>query len=323
MLTPIVFATAVAVVAPIALPGGPPVGMDYLAYDAAHARVWVPAGNTGNVDVVDTATGKVTAIGGFPTAPSPRPSRPKMGPSSVTLAGNTAWVGNRADHKLCALDARTLARGRCVELPTMPDGIAWVAATHELWATTPADRTLTIVPVKDDTPGAPATIKLEGAPEGYAVDEARGLFFVNYEDQDKTLAVDVKSRKVKWTWSPGCGKEGPRGLAFDAARKLLLVACTDGAVALDTAHDGKVLGRVTTGGGVDNIDFLAAKRLLYIASRADGKLTLVKVGDDGVLTKAAELPTAAGARNAVCDAAGTAYVADTAGGRLIVVPAPK
>src|SRR2546425_9491860 len=61
--------------ATIALPGGPPVGMDYLAYDAAHKRVWVPAGNTGNIDVVDVATGKVTAIGGLATAPSKRPDR--------------------------------------------------------------------------------------------------------------------------------------------------------------------------------------------------------------------------------------------------------
>ena len=49
----------------IALPGGPPAGMDYLAYDAATGRVWVPAGNTGNVDVLDVATGKLTTLGRF------------------------------------------------------------------------------------------------------------------------------------------------------------------------------------------------------------------------------------------------------------------
>ncbi|HTA21752.1 MAG TPA: hypothetical protein VK989_20805, partial [Polyangia bacterium] len=66
--------------AAVALPGGPPVGMDYLAYDAATDRVWVPAGNTGSVDVVDAATGKVTTLRGFPTAPPRRPDRPRMGP---------------------------------------------------------------------------------------------------------------------------------------------------------------------------------------------------------------------------------------------------
>src|SRR5437899_3053225 len=113
----------------IALPGGPPVGMDYLAYDAAHQRVWVPAGNTGNIDVVDTATGKVTAISGLPTAPSTRPGRPRMGPSSASVGDGVVWVGNRADDQICGYDAATLQKKSCVKLPSMPDGVQWVGAT--------------------------------------------------------------------------------------------------------------------------------------------------------------------------------------------------
>ena len=52
----------------IALPGGPPVSMDYLASDAQNDRVWVPAGNTGKVDVIDVKTGKLTPLEGFETA---------------------------------------------------------------------------------------------------------------------------------------------------------------------------------------------------------------------------------------------------------------
>ena len=58
MLT-VLFETAMA----LTLPGGPPVGMDYLAYDPGSGLVWVPAGNTGRVDVVDTMTGKLTPTG--------------------------------------------------------------------------------------------------------------------------------------------------------------------------------------------------------------------------------------------------------------------
>jgi hypothetical protein len=65
----------------ISLPGGPPVGMDFLTYDRSPNRVWVPAGNTRNVDVIDVATGKVTPIGGFATAPPRKPGGPRMGPS--------------------------------------------------------------------------------------------------------------------------------------------------------------------------------------------------------------------------------------------------
>jgi len=307
----------------IALGGGPPVGMDYLAYDPATHRIWVPAGNTGNVDVIDDATHKVTVIGGFATKPAARPGRPNMGPSSVTVADGTVWVGNRGDDRVCGFDARTLAKGPCVKLPTMPDGLAWVGATHEIWVTTPRDHSLTIVSTAGAEPRVASTIKLDGDPEGYAVDGKRGVFFTNLEDKDRTLALDSRTRKVTATFSPGCGADGPRGLAIDQGRGLLFVACTNGAVALDVAHGGKVVGRITTGGGVDNIDYHAGKRLLYVASPKDGTLTVARVSDAGALTVAATLPMAKGARNPVVDERGTAYVADTPAGRLILVDAPS
>jgi DNA-binding beta-propeller fold protein YncE len=320
MLTTLAFYTVLSAT-PIPLPGGAPVVMDYLVFDAATQTVWVPAGNTGNVDVVDTS-GKVTPIAGFPTAPSPRPGRPNMGPSSATVADGAVWVGNRADRKLCAIDAKSHAKGACVELSSMPDGLAWVATTRELWATTPRDQTITIVSLKDKAPGVPATLKLDGEPEGYAVDAARGVFYTNLEDKDKTLAIDVKTRKVVSTWAPGCGADGPRGIALDAARRLLFVACTDGAVTLDLAHDGKPVGRLKTGSGVDNIDYHADKRLLYVASGKDATLTIAKIADGGAPTVVGTAPTGAGARVVIVDGKGTAYVADSMGGRLVVVKPP-
>ena len=304
------------------LPGGPPVGMDYLAFDAANGRVWVPAGNTGNVDVVDVATGKVTPLGGFATRPSPRPGRPPMGPSSVTVADDLVWVGNRGDDSLCAFDRKSLKKGACVKLPTMPDGLAYVAPTHELWSTTPRDRSITIVDVRGKAPKLAGTIKTDGEPEGYAVDAAHGRFYTNLEDKDRTLAIDVATRKVVASWPTTCGGDGPRGLALDGARRLLFVACTDGAVALDLGHDGKAVGRIKTGGGVDNIDYHAGRKLLYVASPKEGKLVIARVADGGALSEGAVLPTAQGARNPVVDGAGVAYVPSGAAGKLLVIAPP-
>src|SRR5262249_14654731 len=156
----------------------------------------------------------------------------------------------------------------------------------------------------------------------YAVDGARGVFYTNLEDKDRTLAIDVRTRKIVGTFAPGCGADGPRGLALDGARGLLFVACTAGAAALDVGHGGRVTGSLATGGGVDNIDSHAAKRLLYAASARDGPLTIARASDAGALTVAATAPTAKGARNPVVDARGVAYVADSPDGKLIVVPPP-
>jgi streptogramin lyase len=100
---------------------------------------------------------------------------------------------------------------------------------------------------------------------------------------------------------------------------LLFAACTDGAVSFDLGKSGKAVGRIKTGGGVDNLDYQAGKQLLYVASGRDGKLTVARVANGGAITKVASPATASGARNPVVDAAGAAYVADSAGGRLIVV----
>ncbi len=309
---------------PIALPGGPPVGIDYLVADRVHGRIWVPAGNTGNVDVVDVATGRVTAVGGFPTAAATRPGRPRRGPSSAAVADGEVWIGDRADDTVCAVDARTLARGRCIRLPSMPDGVVYVPATRELWVTTPRDRSITVVDLSGRSPAAPpATIKLEGDPEGLAVDAARGIFYTNLEDKDRTLAISVRDRKVTDSWPAGCSSEGPRGLAIDADGRRLFDACTDGAVVQDLGRHGKVVGRLKTGGGVDNIDFAAGPGLLLVASGRDATLTAARVAPTGALTAVATAPTAAGARCVVAASDGTAYVADSAGGRLIVVKTPR
>jgi DNA-binding beta-propeller fold protein YncE len=317
MTTPVL---AALLVTAVTLPGGPPVGMDYLTYDPATNRVWVPAGNTGNIDVVDVATGKVTPIGGLATAPPRRADRPRMGPSSATVADGVVWVGNRGDNQLHAFDAKTLAAKGTVQLPSMPDGLAYIKSTHELWATTPRDQTITIAKVSGDSPpGALVTIKLDGSPEGYAVDDPHGVFYTNLEDKDRTLTIDVKTRKVVANWPSGCGTEGPRGLALDAAHGWLFVACTDGAAVLDLAHEGKALGRITTGGGVDNLDYDARRRLLFIASSKDGNVVLAHIDDRGAPRKAATVPTARGARNPVLDANGRAYVEDSLNGRLLMI----
>jgi DNA-binding beta-propeller fold protein YncE len=323
MLLSFVLSTLLA--AAVALPGGPPVGMDYLAYDAATGRLWVPAGNTGNVDVVEVASGKVTAVGGFSTAPARRPGRPRMGPSSATVGDGVVWIGNRASNEICAVDARTLARGPCHHLPSMPDGLAYVATTHEVWVTTPGDRSITVVDVSGKGARPPVAIKIDGDPEGYVVDAARGLFYTNVEDKDRTLEIDVRTRKVVASWPAGCGAAGPRGLALDEGRHLLFVACTDGAAARDVGPGGagKEVGRLKTSGGVDNIDYAAKRGLLFVASGAGGTLTVARVGGTGSLNALTSIPTAQGARCVVVTSDATAFVADSAGGRLIVVKPPQ
>src|SRR6266446_658978 len=298
------------------LPGGPPVGMDYLAYDVHSGLLFVPASNTGKLDVIDTRTGKLRSVDGWPTAQ--RDDR-VAGITAATTGAGYAYIGNRADSTVCAVEIETLARRGCVTLPSTPDGVFYVSPTREVWVTMPRDNSLLVLGLKDSgNPTAVGTIRLEGQPEGYAVDERRGIVFTNLEDKDKTLAIEARSRKVTATWSPECGEKGPRGIAADPDAMHVFVACFAGGLR-EFGSDGKILARLETGAGVDNIDWFPSGQLVYIASAQEGKLTIAKSGPGGALSVVSVAPTVPGGRSVIVDGSGTAYVPDSKGGRLVLV----
>ena len=294
--------------------------MDYIAYDAAAHRVWVPAGNTGSVDAIDVRTGAVARVEGFKTKEVERNGKKRtVGPSSVTVGKGVIYAGNRADQSVCAADEATLTLGACVSLDSSPDGIAYVDLTSEVWVTTPRDKSLRVLDAK--TLAQKAKITLPGEPEGYAVDNARGVFYTNLEDKDRTLVINLKSHAVTATWLPACGEDGPKGLSLDRAKNVLLVACSDHVISLDAGHDGKKLGSVPVGEGVDNIDYVEPRHELFAAAGRAAKLVVAKLGDDGQLTAVATTATTSGARNAVATEDGDAYLIDPPEGAIYVVPA--
>jgi DNA-binding beta-propeller fold protein YncE len=306
---------------PVALPGATaPAALDYIAYEPGHNRVWVPAGGAGSVSVYDVAAGTIAPVGTFKTVERERNGKKRtMGPSAVSIGDGFAYVGNRATSEVCPVDLSTLKAGTCLKLPSPTDGVAYVASAKEVWVTTPKDQTVTVLDASKPTALKIKTkVKFEGGPEGYAVDGTRGLFFTNLEDKNKTVAVDVKTHAIKSTWDLDCGSDGPRGIAAEAAHGMVLVACTDHVVVLDSS--GAKLGSVDTGAGVDNIDWLEPQRLLYVAAGKAAKLTIARIDDKGQATIVATGGSTDGARNGVVDAAGNAYVADPVNARLLVFP---
>jgi len=303
----------------LTLPGATPDGifMDYLAFDPRTGFVWAPAGNTGAVDVVDTASGKVSQIAGFPTAEMERRGRKRtVGPSSATIGDGVVYVGNRGDSTVCSFDARTLAKGACGHLESMPDGIAYVAATSEVWVTTPRDQSIRILDGK--SLATKAKLTYEGEPEGFAVDAKRGRFYTNLEDKDRTLAIDLKSHAILATWMPNCGEDGPHGLALDEEAGYLFVACSTHAEVVNAGGDGAILSQIETGDGVDNLDYSPKWHELYVGAARAAKLTIARVEAGGKLALVIQVPTKEGARNGVVTSDGDVYLAASAASELVV-----
>ena len=318
---------------PISLPGANgAVALDYFAYDRATEKVWVPASNTGNVDVIDGKNDAVSAIPGFKTGEIERRGRKiVVGPTSASIGDGVVYIGNRGDATVCIMDAKTTERRDCVPITPnsndrtiTPDGVVYVAATRELWITTrpapngtaDAAKSLQILDASDPLHlKRKAKIQLDGLAEGYAVDNQRGIFYTNTEETGKTMAIDVHSHKVIATWNPG--SSDLQGLALDTARRLLLIACGDHVVSVDAGHDGKVLDSITTGPGLDNIDYSADAKLLYAAASQAATLTIAEVDDRGKFHLKATIPTVKGARGVVAGKGETAYLIDPAERRIL------
>jgi streptogramin lyase len=309
------------------LPGGNgPASLDYIFHERGHDRIWVPAGSTGSVDVLDVASGAFTRIEGFTTAEREGHGKKRVvGPSAGSAGEGFAYVGNRATSEVCPIDVKTLKTGACVKLPSSTDGVVYVAPSKEVWVTLPHEQSLAVLDAS-----VPAVLKLKtvfkvpGEPEGYAVDAAHGVFMTNLEDKGDTLQIDIKTHLTKATWNAKCGPDGPRGVAFDSRHDFVLVACTDHVQVLDAAHGGALLGKLDTGAGVDNIDYVTDTGLVYAAAGKAARLTVARLDAKGQLAVVATAPTSAGARNVVSDAHGNAYVGDSERARLLVFKAtPK
>ena len=318
---------------PIPLPGSSGVvRLDYFAYDRSTGKLWVPASNTGSVDVIDEKTDALSQVTGFQTGEVElRGRKVKLGPTAVSIGDGVVYIGNRGDSTLCPIDARTLERGKCLEVAPIsagraaaPDGVVYVAATRELWITTgapplgiaSADKSLQVFDASDPRHLKRKTkIPLAGSAEGYAVDNGRGLFYTNIEETGTTVAIDVHTHNIVARWNVGSTEL--QGLALDSARGFLFVACGDHVVNVDAAHDGKVIDSLQTGAGLDNIDYSTDRKTLYAAASQVATLSIAEVGDDGKFHLKATVPTVKGARGVVAAKGETAYLIDPAEGRIL------
>lgn len=300
---------------------------DYIAYDPNTNTVWVPAINIGSVFVIDASNEKVHEITGF-ASKEIQMSNGRTGvegPSGVYVGEGVVYIGDRADKSICAVDEKTLVRKNCGHIDSTPDGVAYVAPSNEVWVTSPRDNTVRILDAKTLEPKAKLTFP--GRPEGYAVDARRGRFYMNYEDKDLTTAIDIKTRKTVAEWHPNCGPDGPHGLQIDQSTGYLFVACSTGAKVLNAGGNGEVLSAISTGDGVDDMNYAPATHTLYVGSPRAGNLTVAEVDSAGKLSVVATVPTHLGERNGVVTNNGTVYMAHARPGNftsmVVVVPAGK
>ncbi len=305
--------------AEIVLPEGEAgIGFDDLGFSASLGKILVPAGGTGNLDLVDPASGRVTAVGGFRAAGEFGGGHGE-GTTSVDEGAGYLFATDRTSETVNVVDPRARKIVASAKLSAGPDYVRYVGPTRELWVTEPDSDRIEIFRL-DGTPPRPvhsAFLRVPDGPESLVIDAGRGRAYTNLW-KNETLAIDLKTRAIVGRWPNGC--EGSRGIALDRERGFVFAACAEGrAVALDAAHGGRILGEAKSGSGVDIIDYDAKLGHLYFPGAGSETLAIMSVSAVGKLSVLGTAPTADSAHCVVSDQHGNAYVCEPKRGRLLVI----
>lgn len=301
---------------PLPLPGGKAgIGFDDLQYAPALHRLIVPAGRTGRIYLIDPTTRHIDTIAGF--------SQDRRfggghgeGTTSAVYGGGWIFAIDRTARRLDVVDPDDRRIINHAPLLAGPDYVRWIAPLRQVWVTEPrAEQIEVFSPGRRGRPVRVGTIRIAGGPESLVVSPSRGRAYTNTW-RGRTIAVDLRTRKVVASWKNGC--RGSRGLALDEQRGWLFVGCSEGAVvALDLDHGGAALSRAATGAGVDIIAYAAGARRLYVPAARSANLTVVAVSAAGELSAVAHIAAVRGAHCAVVDGGGDAWICDPRGGRLL------
>ncbi len=143
------------------------------------------------------------------------------------------------------------------------------------------------------------TITIGGALE-FGVADGKGMAFVNVEDANSIVKIDLVSRKQVGSIAlTGC--EGPTGLALVANGTRLISACAnETAVVVDTASNA-VVGTFAIGKDPDAVLADEARGLAFIPCGGSGTLIEVSIGDPANIRPLASIPTQIGAKTGAID----------------------
>jgi len=269
------------------IPVGGEGGWDYCSVDSSARRLYVS--HATKVVVIDLDAEKVVGeITNTPGVHGLAPA-PDLGLGIVSCG---------REDKAAIVDLKTLQTLSKIATGANPDGMLYEPSRQEAYLFNGRSQSATVIDVK----GAKvvATIPLGGKPEFVVADSKAGRVYDNLEDKNEVVAIDIKTHEVvnRWPIAPG---EEASGMAFDEAHHRLFLGCggSKTMVMMDST-DGKVIGSVPIGDGVDANAFDPGTQLAF-ASCGDGTVTIAHEDSLDKLVVVQTLQTERGARTMTID----------------------
>lgn len=233
-------------------------GWDYIAVHDGKLYV----AHSVQVNVLDEATGDSVGV-----------IRNTAGVHGIAFddALGRGYTSNGRSNNVTVFDTKSMAILTRIETGENPDAILFEPFTKTIITCNGRSKNLSVIdPVVQKTI---ATIDVGGKPET-AVSNEKGLLFVNIEDKNEIVVVDLKKKSVVHHWSLN-GAEGPTGLTYDKEAHRLFAGCEKQLVVMN-ADNGNVIRKLPIGDGCDGVAFNEKAKLIFTSNGEDGNMTVIK-----------------------------------------------
>ena len=262
------------------VPIGAPDRWDYVVFDAGASRVYVSHGD--KVTVVDGKSGALAGtidVGGV---------------THGITALNELGKGYTDDGKAgvaVVFDLKTLKVLRQIKAEPDADGIVYDRKSgHVLVITGDSGKVVVIDPKTDKV-----ISEIDGGgPLEFGVSDEKGKFFVDGEDKNEIVRMDLVTNKADAHW-PLTGCVTPHGLAMDLGHRRLFASCGNKIMDVVNADTGAVIASLPIGQGSDFDAFDPARQLAFSSNR-DGTLSVIAERSPDKFEVLPAVPTKYGAR---------------------------
>jgi DNA-binding beta-propeller fold protein YncE len=260
-------------------------GWDYIAIGPGNNRLYVSHGT--QVNILDQTTGdsigvieNTTGVHGI----------------AFDKSLNKGFTSNGRLNNVTVFDLTTNAFIGQIPTGVNPDAIMYEPFTKKIITCNGRSKNLSILdPVSNKLVDS---VDVGGKPET-AVSNEKGRLFVNIEDKNEIVVVDLKTMKVEAHW-PLAPAEEPTGLAYDKSTNRLFAGCGNKFLAIVDASTGKLIQALPIGDGCDGAGFDAVTKNIF-TSNGDGTMSVYKEKSGNTFELVGNIATKRGARTIAVD----------------------
>ncbi len=262
-----------------------PGGWDYIAAGPGNGRLYVSHGT--QVNILDIKTGdsigvieNTTGVHGI----------------AFDKEHNKGFTSNGRLNTVTVFDLKTNAVLGQVPAGQNPDAIMYDAYSKKIITCNGRSKNLSIIdPIENKLLDS---IDVGGKPET-AVSNGTGTIYVNIEDKNEIVVVNLQTHKVDAHW-PLAPAQEPTGLCFDKTTNRLFAGCGNKLLAILNASDGKVIQTFPIGDGCDGVAFDLGTKNIF-TSNGDGTISVIHEKSADNFEAVATVPTKRGARTITVD----------------------